>query len=793
MPPECQKSYCPLAYLSVFLVICAILTGCANLEKAKAEHVKRGESYLKESKYHEASLEFRNAIQLDEKFAEAHWGLARSYEGLERLGETIEELKLVVKHDVNHLEAHVKLGNYYLLYTPPKIKEANQLADYVLGHNGNHIEANILKATVIALMNRPDAEVLAILNYAISLDLNRVASYLSLARFYMSKQDVAKAEEVFKNSIQRNDSSALAHMEYGNFLTAANRINEAEEQYRRAVEVEPKNQEAHKTLANFFVTSGQRDKAESSYKALVNLDPNNPEGHSALADFYASTGRLDEAVSIYQESVKKWTDYSKGRYRLGEIALQKGDIQGALNQAEELLKLNPNDVDGFLLRARVNLEKDAPKETVKDLDEVIRNNPTSRSGWYYLAEARFRIGQIDQARAASAELERQYPSYFSGKLISAQISFAAGDVKNALRLGNEMVDMLEKAKANGETSPQELEELRARALSVRGLAQLKLGNLEPARADLTESQKKSPNSVSSYTNLARVSLAEKKADEAIQNYEQALKIDKKSYDALSGLVAAYAMQSRLDQAHARLDQAIGENAGNRSFLASLRYLKSVAFSLAQNTQSAETELTAAISLDPNYLPAYSAYAALLGKTNRIDQAIAQYNKVLEKKPNDASTHTLIAMLEESRGNVDTAVEGYKRAIQIDENAVIAANNLAWLYAVNAKGNIDEAVRLAQNVVQRYPNDAGYADTLGWVLYKKGAYSSAVQLLKKCVELDTANAIKRGANPSPSYRYRLGMALAASGDKKGGRREIEQSLNMRGFEEEEEARKALSAL
>ncbi len=793
MPAECLKKYRLLAYLSVILVVCVTLTGCINAEKAKAEHIQRGEAYLKESKYHEASLEFRNAIQLDERFAEAHWGLARAYEGLERLNETIEELKLTVKHDPNHLEARVKLGNYYLLYSPPKVNEAGQLAEYVLARNGNHIEANILKATVLSALHRPDGEVLEILNRAISLDPNRIASYLSLARFYMSKQDSTKAEEVLKKAVRTNDASALGHIEYGNFLIATNRANEAEEQYRRAVEVEPKNQEAHKILARFYVSRGQRDKAESSYKALANLDPNNPDGRAVLADFYAATGRLDEAVSIYQESVKQWSDYSRGRYRLGEIALQRGDIQGALKQIEEILKLNPRDVDGLLLRARVSLEKDVPKEAVKDLDEVIRNNPSSRSAWYYLAEARFRIGQIDQARAAAAELERQYPSYFSGKLIGAQISFAAGDTKNALRLGNEMVEMLKNANANGETSPQGLEELRARALSVRGLALLKSGNTQSAREDLTEAQKKAPNSVTSYTNLARLALAEKKADEAVQNYEQALKLDKKNYDAFSGLVSAYAMQNKLDQAHARLDMAINENAGNTNFLASLHYLKATAFSIEQNNYSTENELIAALTQDPNYLPAYSAYALLLGKTNRIDQAIAQYNKVLEKKPNDASTYTLIAMLEESRGNVDTAIESYKKAIQIDENSFIAANNLAWLYAVNEKGNIDEAVKLAQNVVQRYPEEAGYADTLGWVLFKKGAYSSAVQLLQKCVELDTASTIKNGTKPSPAYRYRLGMALVSSGDKNSGRRQIEQSLSMGNFAEAEDARKALSTL
>lgn len=793
MPPECPTKRFYLASLSLLVLAVSLLfTGCSK-EKVKAEHIARGEAYLKESKYHEAGIEFRNAIQIDYRMGAAHWGLARAYEGLERYVETIEELRLVERYDLNNLEARVKLGNYYLVYNPPVTAEAERLADYVLQKNPNDIEANILKASVLAANKRPDDEIMAILNKAIALEPNRAETQVSLAHFYMNKKDVAKAEESFKKAIELKDNVAIIRMRYGNFLSELNRTQEAEEQYRRAVEAEPKNREAHKALANFYISSGQRDKAESSYKVLAELDPTNPEGRAALADFYASVERIDESIAIYQAAIKQWSDYTRGRYRLGEMLLAKGDLQGATTQAEEILKIDPRDVDGLLLRGRVNLEKGVPKEAVKDLDDVIRYKPTSRSGWYYMAEARLKVGQIEQARGAAAELERQYPTYFSGKLINAQVSFAAGDVKNALRLGNEMVEMLKDAVPSGQTSPQELADLRSRAFSVRGLAQLQSGNLKEARVDLTEAQKLSPNVVSVYSNLGRVALAEKKSDEALQNYEQALKIDGKSYDAFSGLVSSFAMQQKFDEAHQRLDKAINENAGNKNLLASLHYLKSTVYSYQRNFQGAESELNATLVIDPNYLPAYSAYAAMLASNNRIEEAITQYKRVLERRPTDASTYTLIGMLEEGRGNLDLAVTNYKKALENDPNSAIAANNLAWLYAIEGKGNIDEAVRLAQNIVQRFPDEAGYADTLGWIFYKKGSFASAVQQLQKSVELDAASAVKRGIQQTPSYRFRLGMALAANGDKTAARRELEQALAQGQFPEADEARKALSTL
>ncbi len=128
--------------------------------------------------------------------------------------------------------------------------------------------------------------------------------------------------------------------------------------------------------------------------------------------------------------------------------------------------------------------------------------------------------------------------------------------------------------------------------------------------------------------------------------------------------------------------------------------------------------------------------------------------------------------------------------------MIAANNLAWLYAANGKGNLDEAVRLAQGVVQKNPNIPGFVDTLGWVYYKKGLYGAAVEQLQKAVALDDRAAKGGAASPAPNYHFHLGMALKAKGDKEAARRELEQAMRLgerAPFAEAAEARSALANL
>jgi len=56
-----------------------------------------------------------------------------------------------------------------------------------------------------------------------------------------------------------------------------------------------------------------------------------------------------------------------------------------------------------------------------------------------------------------------------------------------------------------------------------------------------------------------------------------------------------------------------------------------------------------------------------------------------------------------------------------------------------------------------------------VLYNKGDYASALPLLQECVDKEPN---------SPTYRYHLGMALAASGQTEKAIFQLESALRLR---------------
>lgn len=813
-----------LLFLLLSILLALSLAACSNPEKAKKEHLQRGQQYLKEKKYPEAALEFRNALQIDNNSADAHWGLAQAYEGQGNILAAIEELQRTVKFDPknfadpkDHSAAALRLGNWYIAayqqnHDSKLRKDAQDLADGVLAQDPNNIEARILQATILYTDGK-HAEALAKLKEAVALDPNRIESLMSLARYYLQEHDLANAEAIYQHAIAINDKSALAHTQYGIFLAQQGKNDQAEAEFRRAIAADPTDRDARRTLASLFLATKQYDKAEAAYKELAELDKDRPDGRAVLADYYALVGRDADAIKIYQDIIQQSPDYVRGRYRLGEIMLQRGDYKGAGEQAEAVLSKNRNDKTALELRARIRLQQGAAKAAIDDLAQVLKQDPHDQQALYFMAQAQLGVNQVEQARSYASDLNKYYPDYLPGKLLQAQISLRAGgddDMKAAQRTASEVIEGLNRIAPGAQLTPELMADLRAKAYTARGAAELRLKNTAAAHTDFAAARDAEPNAPASYVNLAAVALAENKPAEAEQLYERALQFEGANLDALGGLMNLYMAQKQFDRAHARIDQAIAAQSNN----AGLHFLKAQIYGVQwgqalrenngeqakQYVQQTQDELNLALKLDPTNAAAMSSLAHLYINTGQPNQAIAQFRQVANTKPDTdgAMALTLIGMIEDQTDKRSDAVKDYKEALNHNPPAdiqAIASNNLAWDYAEYSLGNLDEAMRLAQDVVRKYPDQPGYADTLGWVFYKKALYGAAVEQLQRAVDKTTA----AGAD-SAVYRFHLGLALVKMSRNKDARQQLQQAVNLAAnqnsvltSQQVEEAKQALATL
>ena len=108
-------------------------------------------------------------------------------------------------------------------------------------------------------------------------------------------------------------------------------------------------------------------------------------------------------------------------------------------------------------------------------------------------------------------------------------------------------------------------------------------------------------------------------------------------------------------------------------------------------------------------------------------------KILEnaaKKFSDNSTiFYYLGMLHDRLNMKPQMVESMKKVIEIEPDHAQAMNYLAYSWAESGE-NLDKAESYARQAANQEKDDAYILDTLGWVMFKKGDYKKAIEILEK---------------------------------------------------------------
>ena len=115
---------------------------------------------------------------------------------------------------------------------------------------------------------------------------------------------------------------------------------------------------------------------------------------------------------------------------------------------------------------------------------------------------------------------------------------------------------------------------------------------------------------------------------------------------------------------------------------------------------------------------------------------------------------------------------------------LALNNLAMVYSERFD-QVDKALDLAKRARTAFPNNPSLADTLGWVMFRKGDYRNALPLLQEGAAKLTDN---------PEVQYHLAMVQYMLGDEAAARAALQKAVQLPApFPQKEEAQQRLAIL
>jgi tetratricopeptide (TPR) repeat protein len=724
------------------------------------KYAKNGDTYVAAGKIAEAIIEYRNAVDKDPRAGEVRVKLAEAYLSQGEAGKAIEEY--VRAADVLP-EATVQVKAGRLLLLARRFDDAKGRAEKALSVEPKNIDAQILLANALAGLKDLDRAV-AELEEAIQLEPERSATFTNLGEMEFGRGRRNAAEQAFKRAVELAPSSASAHLALGSFYWATAQLPTAEQEMAHALKAEPDNALAHRTMATFYLVTNRRGAAEPHLQRVLEITKSSSAA-IALADYYVIQNKGAAATAVLEPIVKDPKAAASATTRLAALDRAAGRSEEADKRLDGILTTDGKQLQALLLKSSFLLADGKTDDAVKIASTAVEAHRDAPVAFSALGRAQAANKKPDAAIAAYQEAVRLNPLATDAKVALARLLLATGHADTSMALAEEAL----------KAQPQSGD---ARLVLVQGL--VARGEFQRAQTELDVLQSKFPNSAAVHVQRGMLLGRKQQHADARRQFERALTLEPDSIEASAGLVALDLSLRRAEDARNRV-AALVKNPG----------AKTTAVMLAARTYAALGDLKASEQLlrrvlagDPSYLGAYAALAQIYAKQRRLDAALVELDALVRRDPRSVAALTLSGMILEAQGKTSDAQARFERVMQVDAEAPVAANNLAWIYAENS-GNLDLALQLAQTSKRKLTDSAEVNDTLGYIYYKKNLPTLAIPPLRASTEKEPAN---------PMYHYHLGLAYGRSGDKSKAAESLSRALALKpDFSGAQDARAVLASL
>jgi Flp pilus assembly protein TadD len=184
-----------------------------------------------------------------------------------------------------------------------------------------------------------------------------------------------------------------------------------------------------------------------------------------------------------------------------------------------------------------------------------------------------------------------------------------------------------------------------------------------------------------------------------------------------------------------------------------------ALALSRNGQDADAlpELAEAVRLDPNNAILHQSLGSLLVKMRRPEEAIEEINIAARLDPKNANTEVaLAAAFSQQLGRFAAAAAALHEALRLDPTSAAAARELEQL--ARNKQAVEDEIAKQRPRIQHAPKDSDAHYRLGIAIARSGDFQAALRELQKSIELRPSYGPAH--SESAAIYYQLGDYAAA---------------------------------
>ena len=787
---------------AAFLVaLCgAVVTGCGGAHTRYQSHMARGQSYYSAGNYEKASVEFRNAMQIEPKNLGARLWSAQAAERTGHPREAFGLYQSVVDAAPDNIEARANLARLLIFggapdrglttIAPALARQPNNgelltlraMAKFRLKDSAGAL-VDVERALSLSPLNeqalalragmyqqtgeRPKAVTLiadAVQKLPNSTDLRNI-----LAQLYADSGDMGKAEEQLRALVQLQPAALGPRNTLARFYVQLHRPDDARHVLEDAVAALPQNESAKLVLVDFVSASQGAAEGERLLRKYVAAAPDDDGLALALGALLAREGSLKDAIATYQGIIARndiGQDSITARERLAAIALAQSRPGDAAKLVAEILKQSPRDDGALAMRGQMSLDRKDYKAAITDFRAVVREQPQLAQVQRLLATAYVADGEPDLALQSLRTAVEAVPGDPTLRINLAELLMHGGHIDQALTV-------LEDAAKAAPRDPRVLEALTR--------AHLGKPDLAAARADAEQLTQLAPTSAVGPFLAGVAAQGQMQLDEAQKDFQRAVDLQPKAFDALDALVQLQMARGQSAQALALVKDHIDHDPKNPLLLNLLGGL----YAQQKNYPQAIAVLTATTTAAPNWPVAYRNLALAKYAAGDAAGGLAAYQAAMKIAPADPQYVSELAEHYVAQGKAEDAIDLYEQWHEHNPQVQVVAANLARLlvnYHTDA-ASLDRARDLTAAFATS--DDGRLLDANGWVHFKRGDYADALAVLQRAAQK---------LQHVPEVQYHLGMAEMHAGESDQARNDLQAALSASSrFPWADDARKALSAL
>ena len=325
---------------------------------------------------------------------------------------------------------------------------------------------------------------------------------------------------------QSRNAEVSAHLKRGTEAQQRREMQLAIEEFRKAIAIDPAQAEVHARLGIVYQDLGQLAEAAVAFEEALKLSPNFPGVGLLLAFTYQGLGKNREAMPYLAKALETETELPVrvlAGQRLVEACFAAGDSEQGLAVVQKLRKLAPDDPDVLYTASKVyaNLWNGAVESLVNGAPGSYRVHQVFAE----VFEAQDRFADAAKEYRQILQMQPNLPGahYRLGRMILRAADTPENDRKALLEFRKEL-----------ETTPfdvsshVEIGEIHLRAQA-----------LDEAEKSFSRALKLQPDSVPALVGRAKVFLARKQEQKALDELEHAVRLAPGDESIQYNLMLAY--------------------------------------------------------------------------------------------------------------------------------------------------------------------------------------------------------------------------------------------------------------